>query len=54
MTRLGGVEDMSCMVLELYLMDVCLSGFSSVYPGERLSLSVIHAFATSLKLRVSK
>ena len=40
-TELGGARNMSCKVLELYLMDVCLSLFSTINLGEALSLNTI-------------
>ena len=41
MTKLGGVQNMSCEVLELYLMDACLSGLVSLNSGEALSLDIV-------------
>lgn len=41
MIKLGGVGNMPCKVLELYLMDACLSIFGLINLGEALSLNVI-------------
>ena len=37
----GGVGNMSCKVLELYIVDVCLSIFSMINSSEALSLHII-------------
>ena len=41
MTRLRGARNMSCKVLELYCMDVCLSIFNLVNSSEAMSLIII-------------
>jgi hypothetical protein len=40
-TELGGARNMSCKVLELYLVVVCLSIFSTINLGEVLPLNII-------------
>ena len=40
MTRLGGVGNVSCKVLELYHMDACVGIFNLINLCEALSLSV--------------
>ena len=40
-TRLGGTKNMSCKVLELYLMDACLSIFNMLNASEALSMNIM-------------
>jgi hypothetical protein len=37
----GRVENMSCIVLELYLVDVCLNIFNLINSGKALSLNIM-------------
>ena len=39
--KLGGAGKMSCKVLELYLMDYCLSIFNPINSSEALSLNIV-------------